>query len=41
MTWIEATTLSIKEIATRVQLGGSRSANVRLHRWLRERAAMK
>ena len=33
------TTLSIKAIAARVQLGSSRSANARLHRWLRGRAA--
>jgi REP element-mobilizing transposase RayT len=33
------TTLTIKDIAARVQLGSSRSANARLHRWLRDRAA--
>jgi len=41
MTCIEATTLSIKEIAARVQLGSSRGANARLHRWLRDRVATK
>jgi len=35
------TTLSIKDIAARVQLGSSRSANARLHRWLRDRATKK
>jgi hypothetical protein len=35
------TTLSIKDIAARVQLGSSKSANARLPRWLRDRAATK
>jgi hypothetical protein len=33
------TTLSIKDIAARVQLGSSRSANARLHRWLQDHVA--
>jgi len=33
------TTLSIKDIAGRAQLGSSRSANAWLHRWLHDRAA--
>jgi len=35
------TTLSIRDIAARVGLGTSRSANARLHRWLRQPAATK
>ena len=33
------TTLSIKDIAGRAQLGSSRSANARLHRWLQDHVA--
>jgi hypothetical protein len=29
------TTLSIKQIAERVQLGTSKSANARLHKWMK------
>ena len=32
------TTLSIKAIATRVHLGTSKSANARLHQWMRKAA---
>jgi hypothetical protein len=32
MRWIADTKLSLKDIAARVQLGGSGSANARLHR---------
>jgi len=38
--WLRVeTTLSIKAIAHRVHLGSSRSANIRLHEWMKESAA--
>ena len=34
--WRRETTLTIRQIASRINLGSSKSANAKLHRWMRE-----